>query len=84
MGQPDGAAVLAAIANDPTYAPMFQDAYGRPPNYEDVGRAIAAFERTLVFLDAPFDALPARRGRARSRDEREARAACCSTARRAA
>ena len=23
-------------------------------NYEDFGRAIAAFERTLVFVDSPF------------------------------
>jgi cytochrome c peroxidase len=34
---------------------MFKSAYGRVPNYDDIGRAIAAFERTLVFLDAPFD-----------------------------
>jgi cytochrome c peroxidase len=56
MGQPNGEAVLAAIAADPSYAPMFQAAYGRAPKYEDVGRAIASFERTLIFLDAPFDA----------------------------
>ena len=55
MGQPDGAAVLAAIAGDPSYAPMFQAAYGRAPSLEDVGRALASFERTLVFLEAPFD-----------------------------
>jgi len=55
MGQPDGNAVLAAIAADASYAPMFQAAYGRAPKFEDVGRAIASFERTLIFLDAPFD-----------------------------
>jgi cytochrome c peroxidase len=55
MGQPDGAAVLAAIAGDPAYAPMFQAAYGRAATFPDVGRAIASFERTLIFLDAPFD-----------------------------
>ncbi|HWU91216.1 MAG TPA: cytochrome c peroxidase [Kofleriaceae bacterium] len=55
MGQPDGAAVLAAIATDPSYAPMFQAAYGRAPKLEDVGRALASFERTLIFLEAPFD-----------------------------
>ena len=55
MGQPDGAAVTRVIANDPEYQRMFQQAYGRPPNYDDVGRAIANFERTLVFLDSPFD-----------------------------
>jgi len=55
MGQPDGAAVTKAIADDPDYQRMFQDAYGRLPNYDDIGRAIAAFERTFVFLDSPFD-----------------------------
>ncbi len=55
MGQPDGDAAVRAIANDPDYQRMFQDAYGRLPNYEDIGRAIAAFERTLDFLDSPFD-----------------------------
>ncbi len=55
MGQPDGAAVMAAIAGDPSYAPMFQAAYGRAPTFEDVGRAIASFERTMIFIDAPFD-----------------------------
>jgi cytochrome c peroxidase len=55
MAQPNEQAALAAIAEDPTYKQMFSFAYGRLPNYEDLGRAIAAFERTLVFLDAPFD-----------------------------
>ncbi|HXJ35221.1 MAG TPA: cytochrome c peroxidase [Candidatus Eisenbacteria bacterium] len=55
MGQPDGAAVVKAIAGDPQYVEMFQKAYGRAPNYDDVGRAIAAFERTFAFLDSPLD-----------------------------
>jgi cytochrome c peroxidase len=55
MGQPDGAAAMKGIAGDAEYAKMFQAAYGRAPNYEDVGRAIAAFERTFLFLDSPFD-----------------------------
>jgi cytochrome c peroxidase len=55
MGQPNGDAAVAAIASDADYTRMFQEAYGRAPNYDDVGRAIASFERTLVFLDAPFD-----------------------------
>lgn len=54
MGQPNPAAAMKAIAQDTEYQQMFQKAYGRDPNYEDVGRAIAAFERTLVFLDAPL------------------------------
>jgi cytochrome c peroxidase len=55
MGQPDGAAAAKSIASDPQYQSAFKTAYGRDVNYEDIGRAIAAFERTLVFLDAPFD-----------------------------
>ena len=55
MGQPDGAAAVKAIASDPQYQTAFQAAYNRPVNYEDIGRAIATFERTLIFLDAPFD-----------------------------
>lgn len=55
MGQPDEATALAAIADLPEYQEGFQKAYGREPNYADVGRAIAAFERTLMFLDAPVD-----------------------------
>ncbi len=47
--------VLAAIANDPQYIRMFREAYGSEPNYDDMIRAIAAFERTLVFLQSPFD-----------------------------
>jgi cytochrome c peroxidase len=55
MGQPNGDAAVKAIAGDAEYAAMFQKAYGRDPNYDDVGRAIASFERTLVFMDSPFD-----------------------------
>ncbi len=55
MGQPDGAAAMLGIAADPEYGPMFQKAYGRAPNFDDAARAIAAFERTLVFLDSPFE-----------------------------
>lgn len=55
MGQPDGIAAANAIAGDAEYQRMFMSAYGRAPNYDDMARAIATFERTLVFLDAPFD-----------------------------
>jgi cytochrome c peroxidase len=55
MGHPDAASVMQAIAADPAYAALFRKAYGRDPNYDDLGRAIASFERTLIFLQAPFD-----------------------------
>ena len=55
MGHPDSASAMAAINADPAYQGLFQKAYGRAPNYDDLGRAIASFERTLIFLQAPFD-----------------------------
>jgi cytochrome c peroxidase len=55
MGHRDGASAVQALEADPTYKDLFQKAYGRGPNYDDVGRALASFERTLIFLDAPFD-----------------------------
>jgi len=55
MGHPDAASAMAAIGSDPAYQDLFQKAYGRAPSYDDLGRAIASFERTLIFLDAPFD-----------------------------
>ena len=43
MGMPDGAAAVNAIADDAEYQAAFRKAYGRTVNYEDIGRAIAAF-----------------------------------------
>jgi cytochrome c peroxidase len=54
MGFEDGESAAEAIASDPEYQRMFREAYGRDVNYEDIGRAIGAFERTLVFMDSPF------------------------------
>ncbi|MHC4136057.1 MAG: cytochrome-c peroxidase [Planctomycetota bacterium] len=54
MAMPDAETAMAAIADDPEYKALFRKAYGRAPNYEDLGKAIAAFERTLVFADTPF------------------------------
>lgn len=55
MGMPDEPTAVAAITNDPKYVDLFQKTYGRAPNMDDIARALAAFERTLIFLDAPFD-----------------------------
>ena len=54
MGMADGEAAVRAISADPEYQQAFQTAYGRKPNYEDIGRAIAAFERALIFVNSPF------------------------------
>jgi cytochrome c peroxidase len=54
MGMPDEATAMQAISGDAEYQQAFQAAFGRAMNYEDLGRAIGAFERTLVFMDSPF------------------------------
>lgn len=55
MGQPSREAAVAAIEGNPEYRNLFQAAYGSAPNYGDLVKAIAAFERTLVFLNTPLD-----------------------------
>jgi cytochrome c peroxidase len=55
MGQPNAEAAVAAIANDKSYQADFKAAYGGNVNFKDIQRGLAAFERTLVFLSAPFD-----------------------------
>ena len=66
MGHPNAASAMAAVNTDQSYQALFQKAYGRAPNYDDLGRAIASFERTLIFLDAPFDRFAAGDGTALS------------------
>ena len=55
MGIKDGKEAVKAISGDPEYQKAFKTAYGRNINYEDIGNAIAAFERTLIFMDSPFN-----------------------------
>lgn len=55
MGMPlDEEKIIAKIKDDPEYIEMFDAAYGSEVNYEDIGNAIGAFERALVFIDNPF------------------------------
>ena len=82
MGMPDEATALKAISDVPEYQEAFKKAYGREMNYEDVGRAIAAFERTLVFVDSPFRRFL--NGDAAAISAQARRAWNCSTARPAA
>jgi cytochrome c peroxidase len=55
MGQPTLDAAVAAIAGIEEYKQAFQKAFGRPVNAPDLLRAVAAYERTLVSFDSPFD-----------------------------
>lgn len=70
MGQPSIQAAVAAIGGDAAYQKEFRTAYGRELNFLDITRAIAAYERTLIFLDAPFDRFVAGDAKAISDDAR--------------
>lgn len=55
MGQKDPQEVVAKLAAIPKFVDAFQQVFGRPPNWEDMGKALAAFERTRLSTEAPFD-----------------------------
>jgi cytochrome c peroxidase len=55
MGQKSGNDVVAALAKVPEYAQAFQQIFGRPLNYDDLGRALAAYERTQIATASRFD-----------------------------
>ncbi|MEE4298911.1 MAG: cytochrome-c peroxidase [Pseudomonadales bacterium] len=56
MGMPGPDAVVATLEAIPGYAPLFEAAFGPDAiTFDNVARAIAAFERTLVTRDAPYD-----------------------------
>jgi cytochrome c peroxidase len=55
MGQKSGDDVVAKLRGIPEYAQAFKGVYGRDLNYNDVGAALAAFERTQYSGNAPFD-----------------------------
>ena len=57
-GQPDEKAAADRIARIPGYAPLFKAAFpgeSQPVTRENIGKAIGAYERTLV-TPSPFDA----------------------------
>jgi cytochrome c peroxidase len=52
------AELLAMLAGDPVYVPLFASAFPDEPapvTLANVARAIAAFERTIISFDAPLD-----------------------------
>src|SRR5215470_9831534 len=55
MGNPSIDAVVARLAALPEYSAKFQQVFGGPVTSARIGKAIAAFERTLVSGDSPFD-----------------------------
>jgi cytochrome c peroxidase len=46
---------LDRLKNIPGYVEAFDNVFGTEPNEEGVAKAIAAFERTIISTDSPFD-----------------------------
>ncbi len=55
MGMKNPDEVMAKIGAIPEYQKQFNEVFGRAPTYDDLARAIAAYERTQVVFDSPFD-----------------------------
>lgn len=57
MGMPSNAAIEERVKADPAYKPMFARAFGEnaPITIEQITMAIAAYERTLITPDTPYD-----------------------------
>lgn len=56
MGMPDREAVVARLNAIPEYRQKFAAAFGTGAiSFDDVARAIASYERTLLSADSPFD-----------------------------
>lgn len=55
MGQKSPEDVIAKLSALPEYVEVFQQVFGHPVNWDDMGRAIAAFERTRISGEAPID-----------------------------
>src|SRR6202040_815359 len=55
MGSVSIGDAVSTIAGDTDYQTQFMQAFGRGVNEQDMLRAIAAYERTLVSFDSPFD-----------------------------
>ncbi len=57
MGMPSLKAVAQRVADDPSYREPFDRAFGpgKPIDIDRIAAAIAAYERTLITPDAPYD-----------------------------
>jgi len=55
MGQPNLNAAVTRLAAIDEYQQAFKRVFGRPINSQDLVRAIASYERTLVSFNSPFD-----------------------------
>jgi cytochrome c peroxidase len=55
LGMPDEKSVVERLNSAPEYQKAFMEVFGHRPNFEDMAKAIASYERTQVAFDSPFD-----------------------------
>jgi len=55
MGMPDQQTVVKKLDSLAEYQKQFTDVFGSAPTYDNLVKAIAAYERTQIAFDAPFD-----------------------------
>ena len=55
MGMPDHEAVIKKVKSIAEYRALFERAFGRPATIEDLARAIASFERTIISGNSRWD-----------------------------
>ena len=55
MANPSIAAVLTKIKRSPDYAGLFESSFGAPVGMENLGMALASYQRVLNSADSPFD-----------------------------
>lgn len=55
MANPSLGLLIARLRRDPGYAGAFAAAFGEPVNARSLGQALAAYQRTLLSANAPFD-----------------------------
>ena len=55
MANPSAGFLLQRLRATPDYAGLFEAAFGRGPDLPAVGAALAAYERSLLSADSPFD-----------------------------
>lgn len=71
MGNPHHDLVVEKVKNIPGYQPLFQKAFGEGPNIDNMAKAIASFERTVLGGNSKYDRYS--KGDKTAMDEQEVR-----------
>ncbi len=55
MANPSIGHVIGKINHNADYQGLFEQAFGKPPNMENIGMTLASYQRTLNSANSPFD-----------------------------